>query len=183
MKFYQLFEENLGWGRGEEGKMSTTLSMATLTLSAGKSRYSLPAAGILVSWGSFFFQFCFLAFTGSVFILILSKANEKNIQQKSTFAHPWCAIFHIERHHSAGVSQSNTDPKTMACSSSSLANPYQTLILEQNENPSLATKRQPDKISNSQVVHFSTDKLSPQNPRKICQRLWQDQETDLMSGV
>lgn len=106
-----IFWGNLGVGERRRGKMSTIFSRATQTSEQREQRYSLPAAGILVSWGSFFFQFRFLAFTGSVFILVLSKANEKNIQQRSTFTHHWEWIFHTESHRSAGVSQSLQTPK------------------------------------------------------------------------
>ena len=87
---------------GEEGKgemdtgMSLLLDHSEPSVLKRQARYSLPTARSLVSWWSFFFQFCFLAFTGSVFILILNTANKKHIQiNVYIYSFTKTVIFHI----------------------------------------------------------------------------------------
>lgn len=60
MKFYQLFEENLGWERGERGKMSIMLSMATLTSVQGRADTHSLLLEFLCPEGAFSSSFVFL---------------------------------------------------------------------------------------------------------------------------
>lgn len=113
---------------------------------------------------SFVFLLSLALFSSSFWAKQMRKTSSKDPHLHITES----GVF-TQRQHWAGVSQLIQTPNPWPILI--LTNPCQTLTLEQNENPSLAAKLQPDKSSNSQVVHFSTDKLQSWNLRKICQRL------------
>lgn len=167
-------------GRGVEqgekrGKMRTHLLLdpPEPSMLQTQSRYSLPAARSLVSWRSFFFQFCFLAFTGSVFILVLNKANKKYIQanvlvysvtQHSNVSHQGIEFSSRFAAHRARAAQATKTRPTAP-------GPHQvfdqTPISEHNERLSGSYITNLLKSSSRQVVHFSTSMISPRNTRNI----------------